>query len=322
MSVTNRVDIIIPAYDVEKYIEETLQSIFSQQYQDIEIIVVNDGSRDNTQQILTAFQDRITLINQNQSGPSYARNIGIKAGNGEFIALMDSDDLWEPDFLNRTVNFLTMHTHLGFVFVENDVFTDEGVITPHWIKDDGRVARIPILKKEKDETLFSRRIWSDLAIGSFIPTSGILIRRSALEKVGLFDENLTNAEDRDFFIRLAHEFDAGYIETCLSRKRERPDGLCQNIEKVVLGSDIVSNRFLENYEIELPLRKTIKKHLSNQWFALGRNYLEQNKGRLASTAFMRSFRYHPEVRSLSFWILSVTGMYRSIRSVKRQIYGN
>ncbi len=312
------VDVIIPAYNAESYIKECLDSVLNQIYSNIHVIVVDDGSVDNTQNILkNEYENRIVLMTQNQSGPSCARNAGILAGEGEFVAFMDSDDLWSPDFLKRTIEFMQRNNHLGYVFTENDLFTEEGIITPHWIKDDGRVGLIPVREKAGDEILFARRIWSDLAIGSFIPTSGILIRRSALNKVGLFDENLTNAEDRDLFIRLAKEFDVGYIETCLSRKRQHPFGLCQDFEKVVIGSDIVSRRLLKDQNLDNNLSNTIKRHLGRQWYSLGRQYLDQNKSKSAGNAFMKSFFLSPAISSLSFFLLSITKIYRPLRFLKR-----
>lgn len=314
------ISVIIPAFNAEKYIKETIDSILGQTFQDFEIIVVDDGSTDNTREILDQYGERINYIFQKNRGPSKARNTAIKAARGKYIALLDADDLWESVFLERTVDFLQRHGDLGYVFTENDVFSEDSVLTRHWIKDDGRVAQIPVRWQLGGEMIFARRIWSDLAIGSFIPTSGILIRRIVLEKVGLFDENLTNAEDRDFFIRLAREYDGGFIDECLSHKRQHPLGLCYDFEKVVIGSDVVSRRLLVRNDIDITLRRTIKKHLGKQWYSLGRSYLDQNNAKSASDAFIKSFPFYLSIRSLCFFVLSVTGFYRPLRALKKYFH--
>jgi len=313
------VSIIIPAFNAEKYIKETIDSVFDQTFQDFEIIVVDDGSTDNTREILNQYGKRIRCIYQENSGPSKARNTAIKAAHGEHIAFLDADDLWKSDFLERTVHIMQGHSELGYVFTEFDLFSKDGVITRHQIKDDGRVAQIPVGWQSGDEKIFARSIWSDLATGCFIPTSGILIRRIALEKVGLFDEGLTHAEDRDLFIRLAREYDVGFIDECLSHKRQHPLGIGQDLEKVVIGSDVVIRRLLARNDVDATLRRTIKKRLGKQWYLLGRSYLGKNNAKSARDSFKKSFPLYPAIHSLCFFIFSVTGLFRPLRALKKYI---
>ena len=110
------VSVIIPAYNCAKYIDEAVNSVLSQTYPYLEIIVVNDGSTDNTLQIIEKFKDRITIINQAQSGVACARNTGIKSANGDYIAFIDADDYWFKEKIQLQVSYLEKHGDMSAVY--------------------------------------------------------------------------------------------------------------------------------------------------------------------------------------------------------------
>ena len=110
-----RVSVIIPAYNADRYIAEAINSIFSQSYQDYEIIVVDDGSTDSTPEILQSYGSRIHSISQTNGGMAAARNLGIAAAKGELIALLDHDDIFLPDKLPAQVACFDSHPGVGLV---------------------------------------------------------------------------------------------------------------------------------------------------------------------------------------------------------------
>jgi len=128
------VSVIVPVYNGERYLDATLKSIFNQDYQPIEIIVVDDGSTDNTAEIVRSHQN-IHCIYQDNRGPSAARNIGIAAAQGEIIAFLDADDVWVPQKLSMQVAYLTQHPDVGFVYAHRRMIIEEGVEKPPWYRE-------------------------------------------------------------------------------------------------------------------------------------------------------------------------------------------
>lgn len=129
-----KVSVILPVYNVGLYLEEALQSLCSQTLSDIEIIAVNDGSTDNSEEILRKFQQqdgRISYYNQPNRGQSAARNVALRHAQGDFIYFMDSDDVLAPDALRQCYDYIT-RTHADFIFFDGDMMLDEGASAPAW----------------------------------------------------------------------------------------------------------------------------------------------------------------------------------------------
>ena len=122
-----RVSIVIPAYNSASYIRASLQSVLEQTYSDYEVIVVDDGSVDDTRAAVLAVEGPVRYVYQSNSGPSVARNTGIRAAAGEFICFLDADDAWTPDKLDTQVEFMDQNPQIGLVFADSDEFDEGGV---------------------------------------------------------------------------------------------------------------------------------------------------------------------------------------------------
>ncbi len=183
----NSISVVIPAYNVSKTIAETLNSLLAQTYEDFEVIIVNDGSTDNTVEIVTNFCDsRIKLISQENTGVSAARNRGVSCANGEYLSFLDADDIWMPDKLKEQVEALE----------ENP----EAAVAYSWTK------LIDISGNTIDtmQPNYSGRVYSQLLQENFLHSgSNVLIRRDAFVRVGGFNESMSHSEDYDCFLRLA-----------------------------------------------------------------------------------------------------------------------
>lgn len=173
--------IIVPVFNGEKYIGETLKSILSQDYAEKEIIVINDGSTDRSEKIIQSFSE-IKYIVQENSGVPEARNRGIRESRGEFIAFSDQDDIWRPNKLSDQVNYLLENPQTDYVISMRKTVLEEGVTPPAWLKK---------------ELLDSENI-------DHSPSS-LLARKSVFEKVGFFNSELKNASDVDWFFRAKDE---------------------------------------------------------------------------------------------------------------------
>lgn len=207
------VSIIIPAYNVAAFIGETLASVFAQTFRDYEVIVVNDGSPDTPQMetVLAPYLDRIRYVKQENRGLSGARNTGIREARGEFVALLDSDDAWQPNYLEVQVEIMRRDRTIDVLYSDAFIF-GEGVRPGSKFSDvspsEGEVS-FESLVRQKCNVMVSATV-----------------RRSVLIKNGLFDETLRSSEDFDMWLRIAKSGGRiAYHEQPLVRYRRRPDGL-------------------------------------------------------------------------------------------------
>ena len=203
------VSVIIPTHNRELLIGQTIQSVLDQTYTDFEILVVDNGSTDQTRVVVEAIDDpRVHYhFQENTGGPAGPRNSGIALARGRYIAFLDSDDLWLPEKLKAHVAIMEEHSELGLVFGQHRPFGPSvGVVNP-----------FPDLVKARSGMVFENLFLS----WNFIPCLEALVRRSALEEVGVFDEDsaLRNVEDYDLWLRLARQFPIKFVPGVTSRYR-------------------------------------------------------------------------------------------------------
>jgi len=188
------ISVVIPTYNRYKLLKRAITSVKNQTYKSFEIIVVDDGSSDNTKYIQEDFED-IKYIYQTNKGVSSARNIGVREAKYEWIAFLDSDDEWHQDKLQEQVDF---HKKNVDIFMS---YTDE-----LWIRDDNLV-KIPKKFKKHSKNIFE----NSLSYCNIAPSS-TLIHQNLLNKVGLFDESLEVCEDYDLWLRISIRYDIGLID--------------------------------------------------------------------------------------------------------------
>lgn len=216
------VSVIVPSYNCARYLPETLDSILVQTWSPVEIIVVDDGSTDDTQDVLKRYAGKIRVIrlDKNCGGPAKPRNVGIQNASGKYVALFDSDDIMTPDKLERQVKFLEAHHSTPFVFSNFRNFSVEGPAKDDFLRDHKDFQAMAKEKVEGD----GFKIWKGtgfetLIEDNYIGTSGAVFRKDLAEKLGGFDETLSNSDDVDFFFRVTDRFEIGYIDAELHRRR-------------------------------------------------------------------------------------------------------
>ena len=187
-----RVSVIIPCYNTARFVAATVESVFSQTYRDYEVIVVNDGSPDTPEleHVLAPWRDKITYVHTENCGLAGARNNGIRASRGELIALLDSDDIWEPAFLQVLVDLFQKNPGIDVVYSDAVLF---GVT-------DSPGQTLMTLFPPREEVTFD----SILSSRAWVFVVSCIVRREALSRVGGFDQNLRYAEDLDLWLRIAH----------------------------------------------------------------------------------------------------------------------
>jgi glycosyltransferase involved in cell wall biosynthesis len=202
------VSVIIPAYNAAPFITETLDSVFRQTFKHFEVILINDGSPDTEEleQAIRPYRDRIVYLKQANRGPSAARNAGIRRAGGEFVAFLDADDWWSPEYLAEQMKLFEQTPSLGLVYsdlLEGDVPYSRACPSRGPVTFEGLVTE-----------------------SCSIPTSFAVARRQAVLDAGLFDERLWRCEDFDLWLRMAYRgAQISYHPKALGRRQSRPSGL-------------------------------------------------------------------------------------------------
>ncbi len=207
--------VIIPTYNRSSFLGEAIQSVLDQEFFrahpdfSYEIIVVDDGSTDNTKQVISSFGKRVNYHYQKHKGVSVARNLGLELAQGDYIAFLDSDDLWKKEKIGVQLSFLR-------AFPQAKVcYTDEV-----WIR------RGIYVNPKKKHQKYSGWIFDKVLPLCLISLSSALFRREVFEEIGKFDENLPACEDYDFGIRLAQKYPVYFLPQALILKRGgHPDQL-------------------------------------------------------------------------------------------------
>ena len=186
---TPLISVIIPAYNGEATIAETIRSILNQTYPHFELLVINDGSKDNTAQIVEAFDDpRIKLHNFENRGLSASRNRGMRLGQGEYFSFIDADDLWTEDKLECQLNALLERPEADVAYSRTTPFDENA-------------------RYQAKNFLYEGNVFNDLLEKNFVGSgSNILVSRKAALATGEFDETLRACEDWDYYLRLAKNF--------------------------------------------------------------------------------------------------------------------
>ncbi|MBR9914085.1 MAG: glycosyltransferase family 2 protein [Algicola sp.] len=195
--------VVISIYNKEKFIVQTLESVLAQTFTDFEIIIVNDGSTDNSLKLIQNFQDaRLTIIDQQNSGASVARNNGMAAAKGVFIALLDGDDIWDPDFLKYIHEATVVHPD-KCVFTTALAHLYDGKIIPvtYSFKSDADTLVLDYFKSSQQHTILSG--------------STAVFKKEILKTTGVFDRQIASGQDTDFWIRIGLHYPIVFINKVL-----------------------------------------------------------------------------------------------------------
>ena len=203
------VSVIMPAFNPGRLIDAAIESVVTQTFADWELIVVDDGSNADLSGVLK-IDRRVRYIRQQNAGPASARNAGITESTGSLIAFLDADDLWMPGKLQVQVEQLAEYPDAAFCHTQFVIISEEG----HSMK-----------------TGWSRPVESyfELLQSNCVLTSTVMVRRSCLDEVGLFDTEFRAAEDIDLFLRISRQFPSVFIEQVLTSHRWTPGGLSRSV---------------------------------------------------------------------------------------------
>ena len=216
MNPVPRVSVVIPAYNAAWCVRRAVDSVLAQEYRDFELIVVDDGSRDDTAAVLAGYGDAVRVVGKSNGGLSSARNAGISAARGDYVAFLDADDWWLPTKLARQVDLMEGRPDLVFCSTTTAVQTPEGRHLPDWRCGPGDRPAL--------ECIF--------AVNAYVAGSGsaVLARREAFAQAGGFDPALGSLEDIDMWMRLAALGGFACLDEALVVIEKRADSMSGNLD--------------------------------------------------------------------------------------------
>ncbi len=270
------VSVIIPTYNCAAYITEAVESVLAQTYRKFEIIVVDDGSTDNTRELLARFMDKIRYIyEENSGGPARPRNSGILAARGTYIAFHDSDDIMLPEKISSAVAFLEDFPDIGMVFTNFLTCDEFGKRYPGAYLD--RFDDMKGLQKVRvgeNRFLLSGKVAFDaLFHGNFVGTSGVMVPKTIFSTIGFFDETVSRGglEDRDMWFRICGSYDIGYLNIIGHVYRRTKASLSQR--GLQSGGDRITVIRRHMHKTRSPsTRRTAKRVIARSFYNIGYQY--------------------------------------------------
>jgi glycosyltransferase involved in cell wall biosynthesis len=287
------VSVIIPTYNSSAFVADAIRSAINQDYEPKEIIVVDDGSTDSTLEILKCFdnQEQIRVVTQVNAGAGAARNHGLKHAKGTYIAFLDSDDFWVPGKLRLQIEYLEEKPKVGAV-------SSKWLL---WHADAGGRFLLPELppvnKPFSTVPEDSGWIYTRLLLECRLLTSTLVLRRSVMEQVGGFDEDLVRGQDYDYWLRLSRASEIHKLDRELVLYRIHADNIAVKYPNVNYELTVVQ-KSVSRWGLTGPEGKTVPKnelqrHLGELCFSFGYWHWKRGSFRIAHGAFRRSLQYRP-----------------------------
>ncbi|XPM55470.2 MAG: glycosyltransferase family 2 protein [Leptolyngbya sp. IPPAS B-1204] len=290
------ISVVIPAYNAEQTILETLASVQNQTFSDIEIIVINDGSTDRTLELVQSVNDsRIKIFSDQNGGLPVARNRGISYAIGELITFIDADDLWTPDKLELQLKVLQQHPEASVAYSWSCLIGQEGSLLARYH---------PIY--------FQGDVYHQLLLNNFIANgSNILVYKEAAESIGGFDSTLKSVEDWDFYLRLAAKYQFVVVPEWQILYRQSPNAMTSKVE--VMEAEAL--KVIEKAYRNAPLQYHSLKNRSLAWIHqyCTQQYLKNSTDlrgvQMAAHKLLTAVRFYPPIlldaytRNLVKWLI-------------------
>ena len=280
--------VVIPTFNRATQIVAALDSVRAQDFGDVEIWVIDDGSTDGTEDVVGEYPAEVGYVRQDNAGVAAARNEGIRRSSAEYVAFLDSDDRWLPHKLARVDAALSHRPEAALLFSDVESFDPAG-------------ARLWTSRLPRGRTADR----SSLLLGNFIATSSAVARRDVLEEEGGFDETLTQAEDWDLWLRVAQRAPLVHIDEILVHRTVDPASL----SAAPADQEVSARKVLESAlsEVPRPPRSIARKARARLDYAAARAYLSAGDRSAALRRYRSSVRGDPvHARAVLYWLLLET----------------
>lgn len=307
MSESVFVSVILPTFNRGEYLERAIRSVLAQTYQDWELIIWDDGSTDQTEELVRSFRDkRIHYFYEKNQGVAYARNQAINKSHGTLIAFLDSDDAWHPEKLSKQVRAMQAFPQVDLLFsdfLNFDVVNDTQ--RTGFQQELHGIEHLTIRELEDGLNLIEDGMPENLALGNFIATDTVMIKREILDRLGGFDERLRNSEDFELWWRLGL---AGVKFAFLDEgllNRYKPSG---TLSSAGVESGLNTLKALDLcYQATLSAGRDelvayLEKRYRNAWQNLIASYARKGDRKGMNHAFRQSLKYGLQPGSIRLWL--------------------
>lgn len=321
------ISVIIPAYNGASYICEAIESVLSQTYRHFEVIVVDDGSIDNTKEILEPYiaKASIRYFHQGNAGHGAARNTGIKYAQGKYVCFLDQDDWYERGSLEHRLHLYEKYPELGLVCSDfRNAFMESNkqiVYEESYLKKYNKIGKFPnnsIEIKGEDFCIFNKAIFPELILDCFTWVGTAMIRKEVFDDVGLFPEDLRWSPDYDLLIRIARQYNVGFLNMSTAIYRQHSRNMSLDHIGFLSDNIIVKERYYSNGKIPFPYKFKMRNQLGKLHFSRGYFYIRKENFDLAREDFKSAFLYNPfrpkHVKCLSYCILPLR-ITKSLRKI-------
>lgn len=288
-----KISVVITAYNASKWIAATLDSVLAQDFIDFEVIVIDDGSTDNTALVVADYGERVRCIYRPNGGQPSARNVGIRAARGEYIAFVDADDLWTKEKLRLQMDLL-QKTGLAWVYCDAFAFDDQS---------GKRLYRFGEVVRQ-----LTGDILESLFFNHFIPSPTPVIRKSVFEHVGYFDEDLQFSEDWNMWLKIAAHYPIGLVSMPLAGYRVHSTSMTGKGDPQIKLQGCLT--VVERAVVREPIRLgTLRGQVCAKYYvAFGKAYASMRQTSTARTMFMKAIQCYPANPSAYiFWLSTWLG---------------
>jgi glycosyltransferase involved in cell wall biosynthesis len=287
------VSVVVPCHNAAGFLGETLDSILRQSHTHLEILLVDDGSDDDPRSIADGLGDERIRCQRipASGGPSRPRNVGIREARGDYIFFCDADDVMLPGKIAAQVARLDAQPGLGLVFTNFQVIDAGGAVTnPDFLAEYDTFREVNRLPPSAGGGLDREGLRQGLLRANFIGTSGVAVRKAVLDAVGGFDESLASSEDLDLWLRIARDFDCGYVDLVGHSYRKHPASVMHQVDaRHPLARIRVLERNLPAREDPLT-RRAVRRRLADNHVAAGYAYQLNGDMARAAESYLRAFR--------------------------------
>lgn len=276
------VSVLLPTYNRAQYLAQALESALNQSYQDVEVIIVDDGSEDDTANVVGTFSDtRVRYIYQSNRGVSAALNTAWHTARGDYCAMLGSDDVWQPGLLQELVPVLDSDSSLAFVYARAQAMDARG----------NPLSQILGVSPKYPDAGLKSMLYGDAVCGL-----ACVFRRACVERVGGFNEALVANEDWDLWIRISEHYPFAFRDKILANYRIHPNSLTggksQYFGRIITGRVALIENYYALPDLSTDALQVKSLALRNVYLDAGVRFLAVGKPRMAASYFSRAIRAH------------------------------
>lgn len=304
------VSVVVPAFNASCFIDDCLDSVYAQTGSfNLDVIVVDDGSTDNTVSRVRSGGRALRCVKQPNRGPAAARNAALRLAQGDYIAFLDSDDLWPEGKLERQVKLLESNPDVGLVFGDCRQFDAHGYFADTLFQSSNCDVDF------WGDQLYVVNAYAKLMGGNFITTGAVLMRRVCMDAVGVFDEGLRLVEDFEYWLRIALEYPLAHLDDiCLLRRRHNENSSSDAVAMALAGLRVLEVH-RRRYDAAARARGvSLRSCLAHDYQKLGHLYMRHGAHREAARAYLRGCYGAASFRSAYYFVFAVANMIGLMQS--------